>query len=131
MHHLRMTIALIITIAASGCSYQVDKIDRRKAEKAEAVLPTFESLKDNILDRRCTQCHSAAGSARHIPLDTIDALVSSPRELAIPGNADDSGLVLAVERTDQKRMPPPDVDSALAIDEIAAIRLWIQNGAHD
>ncbi|RYZ91043.1 MAG: hypothetical protein EOP06_07225 [Proteobacteria bacterium] len=130
MHYLEIMTALIIVIGA-GCSYQVDKTDRNGAEKAEAVLPTFESLKENIFDRRCTQCHSAAGSARHIPLDTIDALVTSPRELVIPGNADDSGLVLAVERADKKRMPPPDVDSALAVEEVAAIRLWIQNGARD
>ena len=61
-----------------------------------------------------------------------DSLMNSPLELVLPGNADESGLVLSVERSDKKRMPPAeDGYSALKDAEKTAIRLWITNGAKD
>lgn len=96
----------------------------------EPLKASFESIKQNILTNRCIYCHSGSGQAKHIPLDTVDALVNSPREIVIPGNADESGLVLAVERDDEKRMPPPQVGKQLSEEEKQVIREWIDNGAN-
>jgi hypothetical protein len=53
-------------------------------------------------------------------------------ELVLPGNPDESGLVIAVERTDEKRMPLAKSGfSPLTPDEMTAIRNWIANGASD
>lgn len=92
--------------------------------------PTFTAIKENIFLKRCTTCHSETGSGKRIPLATKEDLLNSPLELVIPKNSDESGLVLAITRTDDKRMPPPPRKS-LTEDEINAIKLWIQNGAKD
>lgn len=93
--------------------------------------PKFESIKANILSKKCVSCHSPGGEAKNIPLITREDLVDSPREIVMPGNPDESGIVISIERIDDKRMPPPQVGGALSAAEIQAVRLWIQNGAKD
>lgn len=87
---------------------------------------TYTSIAQNILQPKCVSCHSPGNSAARIPLSE-ESLLNSPLELAIPGNPDESGLVIAVERTDDKRMPPAkDGYAALKNEEKAAIRAWIE-----
>jgi mono/diheme cytochrome c family protein len=96
--------------------------------------PTFLSIKENIFSNRCVVCHNAAapGAAKNVPLDNKSDLLNSPRDLVLPGNADESGLVIAIERNDDKRMPPASSGAAsLSADEIKKIRQWIQSGAKD
>ena len=97
----------------------------------EELEATFKSIRQNILAKRCIFCHSGNGSAKHIPLSTLEDLIDSPREIVLPGNADESSIVIAVERSDDKRMPPRDSGSALSSEEIRVIREWITNGASD
>ncbi len=97
----------------------------------EELEATFSSIREKILVKRCIFCHSGNGSAKHIPLSTLEDLIDSPREIVLPGNADESGIVLAIERSDDKRMPPRTSGSALSSEEIRVIREWITNGASD
>ncbi|AZZ37279.1 hypothetical protein CIK05_10930 [Bdellovibrio sp. qaytius] len=95
----------------------------------EPIQATYESINKNIFIPKCVTCHSAGNSAWQVLLSRQE-LLDSPLELALPGNPDESGLVIAVERTDKKRMPPEkDGYSALKDDEKAAIRAWIEAGA--
>lgn len=97
----------------------------------DPLTPTFDSISKNIFAAKCVTCHSAGNPGQRILLDK-DSLLNSPLELVIPGNADESGLVVAIERTDDKRMPPAKEGySKLSDEEITAIREWITNGATD
>jgi mono/diheme cytochrome c family protein len=97
----------------------------------EALKPTFDSIDSHIFQVKCVTCHSAGQEGQRILLDKL-SLLNSPLELVIPGSPDDSGLLIAVERTDEKRMPLAKSGySPLTADEIAAIRTWIANGASD
>lgn len=97
----------------------------------ETIQATFESLDKNVFQTSCKDCHNPTGTGKRIPLDK-QSLLDSPLELILPGNPDESGLMLAIERTDNKRMPPAeDGYSALSSEAIEAIRTWIQNGAKD
>ncbi len=100
-------------------------------ELEEPIRPEFESIKKNVFQARCMACHTQGGSASGVLLNTREDLLNSPRELVLPGNPDESGLVLAVERNDNKRMPPPESGPKLREDECAAIRKWIENGGQD
>lgn len=96
--------------------------------------PKFSSIKVNILDKKCIACHSTGGTADKIPLTSYAEILNSPREIVIPKQPDDSGMVIYTEApdTEQKRMPP--VNSGLprlTIDETKTIRQWILNGAKD
>ncbi|MGE4130551.1 MAG: c-type cytochrome, partial [Bdellovibrionales bacterium] len=91
----------------------------------------FESIDKNIFQIRCITCHSPTGTGKRILLGRSD-LLNSPLDLVLPGNPDESGLVIAIERADDKRMPPAKGGySELKIDEKLAIREWIKNGASD
>lgn len=97
----------------------------------ETLEPKFASIDRNIFQNRCVVCHSPGNSAKHILL-THQELLDSPRELVLPGNPDESLLVIAIERDNDKRMPPAKEGySKLKEDEILAIRKWILNGAQD
>lgn len=99
--------------------------------------PTFDSIKLNILVPKCLQCHSPGKPVARIPLVTKEDILNSPLDLAIPGNASESGLYLAITNEDQKKLMPPLKDSSgnstgftkLSEPEIQAIFEWIQRGA--
>ena len=95
----------------------------------EPLVPTYESINKNIFLRKCITCHSAGNSGERVLL-TKEDLLNSPLELVLPQNPDESGLVIAVERSDKKRMPPEKEGYAPLKDfEKAVIRKWIQDGA--
>lgn len=95
----------------------------------EPIQATYESINRNVLIPKCVTCHSVGNSAYQVLLSRQE-LLDSPLELVLPGNPDESGLIIAIERTDYKRMPPEkDGYSALKADEIAVIRKWIEDGA--
>ncbi len=99
--------------------------------EVEPMTATYESINKHVLQVSCKDCHNPTGTGKRIPLD-LKSLLDSPLELIIPGNPDESGLILALERADDKRMPPADEGySALNDETIALIRKWIENGAKD
>ncbi len=98
----------------------------------EVLLPTFASIKKNILDLKCLICHSEGGEAARIPLSTINDLVNSPLEIVIPGNPQESGLILVLLENARKKMPPPESGiSPVPHEEIETIKEWILNDAKD
>ena len=97
----------------------------------DPILATYDSISKHVFQSSCKFCHNPEGSGKRILFDK-DALLNSPLELVIPGNPDESGLIVALERIDDKRMPPAqDGYSALTNEEKSAIRKWIENGAKD
>lgn len=95
----------------------------------EPIQATYESINKNVFIPKCVTCHSAGNSAWQVLLSRQE-LLDSPLELVLPGNPEESGLMIAIERTDHKRMPPEkDGYSALKSEEIEAIRKWIADGA--
>lgn len=99
--------------------------------EVEPMVATFESINKHVIQISCKDCHKPTGTGKRIPLD-LKSLLDSPLELIIPGNPAESGLVLALERADDKRMPPAEEGySALNDEAIALIRKWIENGAKD
>ncbi len=97
----------------------------------EPIVPTYDSINKHVFQKTCKECHTITGSGKRVLLDK-DSLLSSPLELIIPGNPDESGLVIDIERSDDKRMPPQKEGySALTNETKAAIRKWIENGAKD
>ncbi|MBC7538668.1 MAG: hypothetical protein H7281_07595 [Bacteriovorax sp.] len=100
--------------------------------KIEPLEPTFLSIKKNIFQNKCLVCHSIGKEAERVRLDTADDLINSPLDLVLPGNPDESGLVLAILPTARKIMPPKKTGIVfLNPSEIEMIKEWIANGAKD
>lgn len=97
----------------------------------EPLIATFASIDKHVFQVSCKECHNPTGTGKRILLDK-ESLLNSPLELIIPENPDESGLVIALERSDDKRMPPEKEGySALNDETKAIIRKWIENGAKD
>lgn len=95
----------------------------------EPIQPKFTSIQKKIFNTRCTHCHSNGGKAARVPLQTYNDFLESPREIVIPGNVNESGLVISITREDQKKMPPLESATPLTHEEIEAIKEWVANGA--
>lgn len=97
----------------------------------EPLIATFASIDKHVFQVSCKDCHNPTGTGKRVGLDK-ESLLNSPLELIIPENPDESGLVIAIERDDSKRMPPEKEGySALKEETKAIIRKWIENGAKD
>lgn len=95
------------------------------------IEPNYPSIKKHVLDMKCISCHKAGGQAASIPMVTKEDLTESSLELVVPGDPDESGIMIVLEPGARKFMPPVDSGmSPLTEDEKNAIRVWIENGAH-
>ena len=95
---------------------------------SKPLVATYESISENIILKKCIGCHSGGGNAARIPLTTLEEILNSPLELVIPGNPEESGLMIAVTRDDDKRMPPKRLGPGLSEEEIKTIEEWIVKG---
>ncbi len=99
--------------------------------EAEPLTATFASIDKHVFQVSCKDCHNPTGTGKRIALDK-ESLLNSPLELIIPGNPDESGLIIAIEREGSKRMPPEeDGYAALKEETKTMMRKWIENGAKD
>lgn len=97
-----------------------------------SLEPTFGSIYQKIILPKCVACHRTGGEAPRVPLNSVADLVDSPLEIVIPGNPDESGLMLVVQQGARKKMPPlTSPIRAVQPQEIEAIRAWIANGAKE
>lgn len=122
-----------------GAPEQAQSGNTNPPPENDPLVPTFDSINKHVFQKTCIDCHNPAGTGKRIALDK-QSLLDSPLQLIIPGkpdednpgNWDESGLIVAIERTDDKRMPPAEEGySALDAETKSAIRKWIQNGAKD
>lgn len=98
----------------------------------EKLEPKFLSIKKLIIDKKCISCHRKDGEAHNVSLDTVDDMINSPLEVIIPGNPDESGLILSFLPDSTNYMPPKDSEySPLKPNEVEIIRQWIFKGAKD
>jgi len=108
-------------------------------EPPPPLEPTFESIRTHILEPKCLMCHAPGKPVARIPLVTRENLLNSPLDIVVPGNAEESGIILAVtsERPDKLMPPPKDENgqptgfSKLSNEEIRILSEWINRGAQD
>lgn len=97
-----------------------------------AYTPTFEEIHRRTLTQSCAiagrSCHATAGNQGGMALEDLDAayraLVDDGR--VIPNDAACSLLVMRIEASDERLMPPSD---PLRAPERCAIETWIRQGA--
>ena len=91
---------------------------------------TFTDHIRPIMERSCWNCHGAGAQLSGLDLRTRDAaLAGGARGPAlVPGRAEDSRLFRLSAGLDQPAMPMSG--EALTAAEIAALRTWIDEGAH-
>lgn len=93
---------------------------------------TYKSIRARILVPKCIVCHKPGGKAEDIPLGTKDDLINSPLEIVIPGNAEESMMMIVFQEGARKPMPPLNSGMApLTEQQIITIEKWINEGAKE
>ncbi len=87
-----------------------------------------------LLSNYCVQCHGPDEAHRKakLRLDTREGLFggSGDERIVVPGQPMDSLLYHRITAHElENRMPPPETKKVMMPDEIATIRLWIEQGA--
>jgi hypothetical protein len=98
-----------------------------------SLEPTLSSIQSLVLTPRCATCHSGSGIAPDLTDGaSFASLVNVPSSegtlLVSPGVPQDSELLLRVQPSGARPMPPGD---RLSDAEVQAISDWIFNGAQD
>lgn len=143
----QLSCLVFLFLLSSGCSYfsgatasALDQIQNNDQNKVESIPlgPTYRSIQANILDQKCTSCHSPGNPIARIPLNTYEDLINSPLDIVLPGNSAESGIFLVISTDDEDMiMPPPYFKGKptgllpLSVDEISAIKEWIDQGAQN
>jgi uncharacterized membrane protein len=126
-------LLLAAWVKAGGPETPLNGGDIPPPPPVEVLKPEFASIKKLIIDRKCLSCHASDGKAPRVLLNTPDDMINSPLEIVIPGNAEESDLILTLEReTAIKPMPPMDSGiTPVSKEDIEVVKEWIQKGAKD
>ncbi len=96
------------------------------------LVPTYESIKKLIINKKCLSCHRPGGKADDIPFNSRADLLESPLEIVVPGKAEESMFVIVLKAGARKPMPPPESGrTPLTAEQIQVVEEWINNGAVD
>jgi WD40 repeat protein len=100
--------------------------------RAQQPKPTIDFSRDifPILHNNCVACHSAQSKMGGLTLDSYDDLLKGGKNgpAIVPGKSSASRLALMLEGALQPKMP---LSGELKPSEIAAIKAWIDSGAHN
>ncbi len=98
---------------------------------AQPMEEVFRSRLLPVIERDCQGCHGAAMALSNLDLRTRAALLKGGVRgpAVVPGKADESLLIQAIEGRNKLQMPPGGEDKKLAADVVAAFRTWVNVGA--
>ena len=121
----------LLPLAASAQAVKEGPIAEIKVELKEPL--TYEKHVEPIFFKRCTVCHSGNLKEGKLDISSYENLMRGGKsgELVKPGKSKDSILYIAVTRTTAKnpRPMPPKGDPQCVAEEVAIIKMWIDQGA--
>jgi hypothetical protein len=102
---------------------KVVKIDRKEPVAYEKEI-------EPILAKKCAFCHSGNVKESKLDLGSYETLMKGGKRGAavVPGKSADSLIVRLAGKTDRPSMPPKS-EEPLTPEELALIKLWIDQGA--
>jgi WD40 repeat protein len=122
------TLAGKLNLPAQEDKNAIKPIEVVKLDRKEPIV--FQKDIEPILAAKCTVCHSGPVKEGKFDLGTYDALMKGGKrgKSVIPGKAEESLLYKSAGRTAKPFMPPKG-EKPLSPQELALIKLWIDEGA--
>jgi WD40 repeat protein len=92
--------------------------------------PTFEKDIEPILVKKCTFCHSGNVKEGKFDMGSFETLMKGGKhgKPIVPGKSAESLLIKSAGKTERPFMPPK-TETPLTPEELAVIKLWIEQGA--
>jgi hypothetical protein len=119
------TLPLLLALAAPTAEpIKVVPLDRKDPV-------SFASEVEPILTAKCAGCHSGKARRGKYDLGTYPALMKGGKTgpAVVPGKSADSLLVQLAGRTKDPVMPPGKKNVPLTPEELALVKLWVDQGA--
>jgi len=103
----------------------------RAACAAEAPPKVMYAQVRVVMEKHCLSCHDAKQAEGELVMESFESLMKGGDKgpAVLPGRADESLLVLAVEHKKKPFMPPKKARDTLTEQEIALFREWVEGGA--
>lgn len=101
------------------------------AVRADAQKPTYEDDILPIFRQHCAKCHGADTQKGGLSLTTYSDVQKGGGSgaIVVPGEPDKSRLFLVVDHREEPKMP--SANQKIPAEQIARIRLWIEQGARE
>ncbi len=132
-------LAVVLAVVAMGCAGDgvgLDENGNRLTEgRGGELLPTWQSIQDNIFTPRCSWCHPQMGldlseAASYDLLVNVPSTEQPSVMRVLPGDPDNSYIIWKLEgdaRITGVRMPADE--KYLTQEQVDVIRQWITDGA--
>lgn len=128
MRTISLCVMGVLTISAASSAEEPRDVT------SQQPLEFFEKKIRPLLLRHCCDCHGSEQAEGQLRLDTRNGWERGGERgpALVPGDPSSSLLIRAVEYRDEKlQMPPVDSGGQLSESQIADLRMWIRQGAHD
>jgi len=128
---LALPLLLVLPLAVAA----QDKVDPRNApikvvklDRKDAV--TYDKDVEPIFVKKCFVCHSGNVKESRLDLGSYETLMKGGKRGAaiVPGKSESSLLCMVAGKT-RKPLMPPKTETPLAPEELATIKLWVDQGA--
>ncbi len=135
MRYLLPVVALsclLPTFGEAQDTKQARPVPPVKIVKIDVKGPvTYDNHIEPILINKCTYCHSGNEKKGKLDMGTYAGLMKGGKRGAAitAGNASESLLYKLCMRADMKPIMPPKSEDPLSPEELALIKLWIDQGA--
>ncbi|MCI0462591.1 MAG: NB-ARC domain protein [Gemmataceae bacterium] len=115
-------------VLAQGKKDELEPI--KVVELKRKDLVSYEKEVEPIFYKRCITCHSGSVKESRFDISTYENLIKGGKRGSpiVPGKGESSLLYKSCGRTAKPFMPPKD-EVPLTPDELALIKLWIEQGA--
>lgn len=119
MKTLRLTLSLMLVIAAPSGAAAVDDVD-------------FDARIKPLLASKCFDCHGPDTQESHLRLDRKSSMLrggDSGEPAIIVGDSEGSHLIKLISGSEPGKVMPPDEVDRLSKVEVNLLRTWIDQGA--
>lgn len=130
-----LACSLIALVPAAGLAQEKKKPSKEpgplKVIELKRTDPiSYEKDIEPIFYKRCVTCHSGSEKQSRFDISNYESLIKGGKRGSpiVPGKGDSSPLYKMVQRTGKPFMPPEEEQPATA-EELALIKLWIDQGA--
>ena len=122
----KVLITIISLFVVISCSPSFHSITIDDVETTGVVESNFNSVFENVVKKKCLECHNAQRKPHGVDLSDFESITKSRvfPPLIVPGEPENSSFYVSIIRG---RMPKNRAPLSLA--ETEAIRNWILNGA--
>ncbi|MCI0376798.1 MAG: NB-ARC domain protein, partial [Gemmataceae bacterium] len=132
MRSLFTIFALFVVPSMVSAQDKKDKdqepLELPKLERKEPVV--YEKEIEPIFYKRCVTCHSGSVKESRFDISHYEGLVKGGKRgtAIVPGKSESSQLFKVIGRTAKPFMPPKG-EQPITPDEVALVKLWIDQGA--